>query len=93
MMFPVVLSMGSARRVVQGSGARGGPPVKDEYGTPLAEGDTVALIKDLKLGSDSHVLKSGTKPNNIRLVGGDRGITCKIEGSAMVLKTCLVKKV
>lgn len=67
--------------------------VKDANGTPLVEGDTVALIKDLKLGSGSQVLKAGTKAKNIRLQDGDHEIACKIEGSPMALKACFVKKV
>ena len=66
--------------------------VKDAHGTPLAEGDTVALIKDLKLGGGSQVLKQGTKAKNIRLVDGDHEISCKIEGTPMALKACFVKK-
>jgi protein PhnA len=66
--------------------------VKDAHGNVLAEGDTVALIKDLKLGSGSQVLKAGTKAKNIRLVDGDHGISCKIEGQSMALKACFVKK-
>jgi protein PhnA len=67
--------------------------VKDADGTSLSEGDTVALIKDLKLGSGSQVLKAGTKAKNIRLQDGDHEIACKIEGSPMALKACFVKKV
>jgi len=67
--------------------------VKDAYGTVLSDGDTVALIKDLKLRGSSEVLKQGTKAKNIRLVDGDHEIDCKIEGSAMALKACFVKKV
>ncbi|MEI6106849.1 MAG: zinc ribbon domain-containing protein YjdM [Opitutae bacterium] len=67
--------------------------IKDANGTPLTEGDTVALIKDLKLGGGSQVLKAGTKAKNIRLQDGDHEIACKIEGSAMALKACFVKKV
>lgn len=67
--------------------------VKDANGTPLSDGDTVALIKDLKLKGSSDVLKQGTKVKNIRLVDGDHEIDCKIEGSAMALKACFVKKV
>lgn len=66
--------------------------VKDANGTVLAEGDTVALIKDLKLGSGSQVLKAGTKAKNIRLQDGDHEIACKIEGSSFALKACFVKK-
>lgn len=67
--------------------------VKDAHGNILAEGDTVALIKDLKLGSSSQVLKQGTKAKGIRLVDGDHEIACKIDGSPMALKACFVKKV
>ena len=66
--------------------------VKDAHGTPLTEGDTVALIKDLKLGSGSQVLKAGSKAKNIRLQDGDHEISCKIDGSSLVLKACFVKK-
>jgi protein PhnA len=66
--------------------------IKDANGNPLADGDTVVLIKDLKLRGGSGVLKGGTKVKNIRLVDGDHEIDCKIEGSAMALKACFVKK-
>ena len=67
--------------------------VKDANGTPLTEGDTVALIKDLKLGSGSQVLKAGSKAKNIRLQDGDHEIACEIDGSSLALKACFVKKV
>ncbi len=66
--------------------------VKDAHGTILSDGDTVALIKDLKLRGSSAVLKQGTKAKNIRLVEGDHEIDCRIDGSAMALKACFVKK-
>src|ERR1700709_874395 len=66
--------------------------VKDAHGTPLTDGDTVALIKDLKLGGGSQVLKQGTKARNIRLVNGDHEISCKIEGTSLAFKACFVKK-
>ncbi|MDX2185912.1 MAG: zinc ribbon domain-containing protein YjdM [Opitutaceae bacterium] len=66
--------------------------VKDAHGTPLADGDTVVLIKDLKLRGSSQVLKGGSKAKNIRLVDGDHEIDCKIEGASMALKACFVKK-
>ena len=65
--------------------------VKDAHGNVLGDGDSVVLIKDLKLRSGSGVLKGGTKVRNIRLVDGDHEIDCKIEGSAMALKACFVK--
>ena len=66
--------------------------VKDAHGNVLADGDSVTLIKDLKLRNSSEVLKQGTKVNNIRLVDGDHEIDCKINGSQMGLKACFVKK-
>ena len=66
--------------------------VKDAHGTVLADGDSVTLIKDLKLKGSSQVIKGGTKAKNIRLVDGDHEIACKIEGSAIGLKACFVKK-
>jgi len=66
--------------------------VKDANGNVLADGDTVALIKDLKLGGSSQVLKGGTKAKNIKLVDGDHEIDCRIDGSSIALKACYVKK-
>jgi protein PhnA len=66
--------------------------VKDANGNVLADGDTVTLIKDLKLRGSSEVLKQGTKIRGIRLVDGDHEIDCRIDGSAMALKACFVKK-
>lgn len=72
--------------------ASGPRVVKDAYGTVLADGDSVTLIKDLKLKGSSQVLKGGTKAKNIKLVEGDHEISCRIDGSAMGLKACFVKK-
>ena len=67
--------------------------VKDANGNPLSEGDTVTVIKDLKVKGSSSVVKVGTKVKNIRLVGGDHDIDCKIDGiGAMKLKSQFVKK-
>lgn len=66
--------------------------VKDAYGTVLNDGDSITLIKDLKLKGSSQVIKGGTKAKGIRLVEGDHEISCKIEGSAIGLKACFVKK-
>jgi protein PhnA len=66
--------------------------VKDAYGAVLADGDTVSLIKDLKLRGSSEVLKQGTRVKNIRLVDGDHEIDCKVDGSPMALKAQFVKK-
>lgn len=67
--------------------------VKDAYGNVLADGDVVAMIKDLKLKGSSQVLKVGTKSKPIRLVDGDHEISCKMDGLAIGLKACFVKKV
>jgi len=66
---------------------------KDAFGTTLTDGDTVTVIKDLKIKGSSSVVKVGTKVKNIRLVDGDHDIDCKIDGvGAMQLKTEFVKK-
>lgn len=67
--------------------------VKDAYGTTLNDGDSVTVIKDLKIKGSSSVVKIGTKVKNIRLVEGDHNIDCKIDGiGAMKLKSEFVKK-
>lgn len=68
------------------------PIVKDANGTPLADGDAVVLIKDLKVKGSSMVIKQGTKVKNIRLQDGDHDIACKIDGTPMNLKSEFVKK-
>ena len=66
---------------------------KDAFGNVLADGDSVTVLKDLKIKGSSAVVKVGTKVKNIRLVDGDHDIDCKIEGiGAMQLKTVFVKK-
>ncbi|MBE7899467.1 MULTISPECIES: zinc ribbon domain-containing protein YjdM [Paenibacillus] len=67
--------------------------VKDANGNILKDGDSVTVIKDLKVKGSSSVLKIGTKVKNIRLVEGDHDIDCKIDGfGAMKLKSEFVKK-
>jgi len=67
--------------------------VKDAVGNVLQDGDTVTVIKDLKVKGSSLVVKVGTKVRNIRLVDGDHDIDCKIDGvGAMGLKSEFVKK-
>lgn len=67
--------------------------VKDSNGNLLADGDTVTVIKDLKVKGASNPLKVGTRVKNIRLVEGDHNIDCKIDGfGAMKLKSEFVKK-
>jgi protein PhnA len=68
--------------------------VNDANGNPLKDGDTVTVIKDLKVKGSSSVVKVGTKVKNIRLVDGDHDIDCKVDGiGAMKLKSEFVKKV
>lgn len=72
----------------------GDAPVKDASGNVLVDGDTVSVIKDLKVKGSSLVVKVGTKVRNIRLVEGDHNIDCKIDGiGAMKLKSEFVRKV
>ncbi|WP_072391638.1 zinc ribbon domain-containing protein YjdM [Hyphomicrobium sp. CS1GBMeth3] len=67
--------------------------IRDSAGNILQDGDTITVIKDLKLKGSSKVIKMGTKVKNIRLVGGDHDIDCKIDGiGAMSLKSEFVKK-
>lgn len=67
--------------------------IKDANGVVLQDGDTVVVIKDLKIKGSSSVVKVGTKVKNIRLVGGDHDIDCKIPGiGSMGLKSEFVKK-
>lgn len=67
--------------------------VRDANGNVLQDGDTITVIKDLKVKGSSSVVKVGTKVKNIRLVEGDHDIDCKIEGfGAMKLKSEFVKK-
>lgn len=67
--------------------------VVDANGNELQDGDTITVIKDLKVKGSSSVVKVGTKVKNIRLVGGDHDIDCKIDGiGAMKLKSEFVKK-
>lgn len=68
--------------------------IRDAVGNVLQDGDTVTVIKDLKVKGSSLVVKVGTKVKNIRLVEGDHDIDCKIDGiGPMGLKSIFVKKV
>ncbi len=72
----------------------GARKIVDANGNPLADGDTVTVIKDLKVKGSSTVVKVGVKVKNIRLVDGDHDIDCRIDGiGAMKLKSQFVKKV
>ena len=66
--------------------------VKDAHGTVLADGDSITLIKDLKLKGSSQSLKGGTKAKGIRLVDGDHDVDCKIDGVSLMLKSEFLKK-
>jgi protein PhnA len=69
------------------------PVVRDAHGTILRDGDTVTIIKDLKVKGASSALKVGTRVKNIKLVEGDHDIDCRIDGfGAMQLKSEFVKK-
>ncbi len=66
---------------------------KDAHGNVLQDGDTVTLVKDLKIKGSSSVIKVGTKVKNIRLIEGDHDIDCKVEGfGPMQLKSEFIKK-
>ena len=65
---------------------------KDAHGNVLNDGDTVILIKDLKVKGSSLGIKGGTKIKNIRLVDGDHDIDCKVAGQSMLLKSEFMKK-
>lgn len=68
--------------------------VKDSVGNILQDGDSVTIVKDLKVKGSSTALKKGTKVKSIRLVEGDHDIDCKIDGfGAMALKSEFVKKI
>lgn len=78
----VVENTGDSKRVI-----------KDANGNELKDGDSVVVIKDLKVKGSSLVVKVGTKVKNIRLVDGDHDIDCKIDGiGAMSLKSEFVRK-
>jgi protein PhnA len=81
----------------QGAAVEGGDDarvIKDANGNILQDGDTITVIKDLKVKGSSLVVKVGTKVKNIRLVDGDHDIDCKIDGiGAMKLKSEFVKKI
>ena len=78
-----------------GAGEAPEPVIRDAVGNVLADGDTVTVIKDLKVKGSSSSIKVGTKVRNIRLVNGvgDHDIDCKVDGvGPMQLKSSVVKK-
>ena len=66
--------------------------VKDANGTVLQDGDSVVVIKDLKVKGSSITLKQGSKVKSIRLVGGDHEVDCKMDAGSFMLKACFLKK-
>jgi len=66
--------------------------VRDVNGVPLASGDSVVLIKSLKLKGSSITLKQGTKISNIRLASGDHEIDCRVDNMSVMLKACYLRK-
>lgn len=65
---------------------------KDSNGTLLTNGDSVTVIKDLKVKGSSMVIKRGTKVKSIKLTDNPDEVDCRIEGTSIVLKTCFLKK-
>lgn len=83
----------SANEAAESAG-EGDKVIRDAVGNVLQDGDTVSVIKDLKVKGSSLVVKVGTKVKGIRLCDGDHDIDCKIDGiGAMKLKSEFVKKV
>lgn len=66
--------------------------VKDSNGNVLCDGDSVTVIKDLKVKGSSKTLKAGTKIKGIRLVEGDHDVDCKVDGMGVMLKSQFLKK-
>jgi protein PhnA len=66
--------------------------VRDANGTPLADGDTVLVVKDLKVKGSSTTLKVGTRIKGIRLVDGDHEVDCRTDQGNYLLKACFLKK-
>lgn len=64
----------------------------DSNGAVLSDGDSVTVIKDLKVRGSSMVIKRGTKVKSIRLTDNVEEVDCKVEGTSIVLKTCFLKK-
>jgi protein PhnA len=73
--------------------AEEGRQVKDANGNLLQDGDSVVLIKDLKVKGSSITLKQGTKIKSIRIVDGDHEVDCRTDAGQMMLKACFLKKV
>ncbi len=74
------------------SAEEGAKVVRDANGQILADGDSVILVKDLKVKGSSITLKKGAKAKGIRLVDGDHDVDCKIDGVSLMLKSEFLKK-
>jgi protein PhnA len=85
--------LGVIESSLAGESAEGSVQVKDSNGAVLSEGDTVQVIKDLKVRGGSSDLKRGTTIKKIHLIDDPEAIECRVEGSTLVLKTCFLKKV
>jgi protein PhnA len=68
------------------------PGIRDANGNVLTDGDSVVLVKDLKVKGSSITLKMGTKIKGIRLVGGDHEVDCRMDAGSFMLKACYLKK-
>ncbi|MBI5329594.1 MAG: alkylphosphonate utilization protein [Betaproteobacteria bacterium] len=68
-------------------------PIRDANGNVLADGDSVVLVKDLKVKGSSITLKVGSKVKSIRLIGGDHEVDCRMDAGNFLLKACYLKKV
>lgn len=69
-----------------------GPTTRDAHGSPLVDGDSVTVIKDLKVRGSSMVIKQGTLIKDIRIIDGDHDIDCKVNGTSLQLKSEFMKK-
>ncbi len=74
------------------AGDEDGKVIKDANGNVLADGDSVVLIKDLKVKGSSITLKMGTKVKSIRLAGGDHEVDCRMDAGNFMLKACYLRK-
>lgn len=82
----------SILEILNGNQTSGDSEVKDSNGTVLNEGDSVQVIKDLKVKGGTSDLKRGTLIKKIHLIGDPENIECRVDGSTLVLKTCFLKK-
>ena len=80
------------RKDEPGATAEATKVVRDAVGNELKDGDTVTVIKDLKVKGSSTTLKVGTKISRIRLVAGDHQVDCKVDGRGILLKAEFLRK-